>query len=68
MAWSQADVDAVKAALAKGERRVQFADRSVEYRSTDELLQILRAMEAELDAAASTPRPKLYYGHASKGF
>lgn len=38
MAWSQADLDALDAALALGARKVRYADgREVEYRSVREM-------------------------------
>jgi hypothetical protein len=37
MAYTQAHLDALEAALAKGEKRVAFGDKTVEYRSIDEL-------------------------------
>lgn len=66
MAWTQTDLDALKAAAAKGERIVSFADRSVTYRSGEEILQLIKQIESELAAAAG--RPKLWPGYSSKGF
>ena len=63
MAYTTADLDAVRTAIAKGERTVQFADRSVTYRSMDELL---RAEQRISGALAS--RPKQSLGYAEKGF
>ncbi len=37
MAYTQEQVSALESALAKGERRVSFGDKTVEYRSVDEL-------------------------------
>lgn len=37
MAHTQAHLDALEAALVKGEKRVTFGDKTVEYRSVDEL-------------------------------
>jgi hypothetical protein len=37
MAYSQAQLEALEAALAKGERRVTFADKTVEYRTVEVL-------------------------------
>lgn len=65
MAWTLADLAAVRAALAKGERSVTFADRSVVYRSVEELLRVKAEMEAELAVAAS--RPKQWAAYSSKG-
>ncbi len=67
MAWTESDRDALKAALAKGERSVSFGDRAVVYRSVSEMVEVLRLMDAELDAAATTPRPKQWLGYGSKG-
>ncbi len=53
MGFVQADLDAIRAAIAKGERMVTFADRSVTYRSMDELLQAEQRIAAALSA-----RPK----------
>lgn len=55
MAFSSVDLDAVRKAIARGERVVQFADRSVTYRSIDELLQA----EAHIAQSLNTgSRPK----------
>lgn len=64
MAYSQDDLDAIRSTIAKGERTVQFADRSVTYRSMDELL----AAEARiLQAISSRGRAKQTVGIATKG-
>lgn len=39
---------ALKAAIATGSRMVKYADKTVEYRSLEEMMQILKAMEQEL--------------------
>jgi hypothetical protein len=36
--WTQSDLAAIRAAIAKGEMSVQFADRMVMYRSMADLL------------------------------
>lgn len=67
MAYQQSDLDAIRAAIARGERTVQFADRSVTYRTVDELL----AVESRIaQALTTTPgRPRQTYGVAgAKGF
>lgn len=61
MAWTQADIDALKAALAKGEARVRFADREVAYRSVEEMRSALALMQAEVNAATGTARPRQRY-------
>lgn len=55
MAWTQTDLDNVKAALATGELSVSFEDgRKVEFRSIGDLLKVKHAIEAELTAADTT--------------
>lgn len=63
VAFTQADLDAIQAAIAKGERSVQYADRSVTFRSMDELLQA----EARIARALSTGRAKQSIGVTCKG-
>ena len=55
MAYTQAHLDALEAALAKGEKRVTFGDKTVEYRSVDELMAAIEAVKRDLfeQAAAS---------------
>lgn len=48
MAVTQADIDALNAAIAKGERIVRHGDKLVEYRSIEELLAARNALQAEL--------------------
>lgn len=64
--YTEADLIAIRRAIAKGERSVQFADRMVTYRSMDELL------KAEARIANSlvnlTGRSKQSVIVAGKGF
>ena len=55
MAYTQAHLDVLEAALAKGEHRVTFADKTVEYRSVEELKDAIREVKRGLleQAAAS---------------
>ncbi len=64
MAFTQADLDAVRAAIAKGERSVQFSDRSVTYRSMEELFKA----EEHISSALATETNKQSFGITSKGF
>jgi hypothetical protein len=50
MAWTDADLTALRAAIATGHRRVTFADRTVEYHSLAEMLRALRDIETEIAA------------------
>lgn len=55
MAYTQAHLDALQAALAMGEKRVSFADKTVEYRSVDELKAAIREVKRSIaEEAAAT--------------
>ncbi len=56
MSWTQADVDALKKAIAEGVRVVQRGDRRVEYRSLDEMRQVLAMVEGEVSPPARPVR------------
>ena len=53
MAHTQADLDAVKAAIASGEQSVEVAGRKVVYRTIDDLRKARDDITAELNAAAT---------------
>lgn len=55
MAYTQADLDALQAALASPEHRVRFSDgREVQYRSIGEIQQAIGTVTSDLAAAASS--------------
>lgn len=73
MAYTQAQLQALRDALAKGERRVTFGDKTVEYRTVEELKEAIRHIEADLRkaavAAGTAPRaPRQIRITTSKGF
>jgi hypothetical protein len=48
MAWTQADIDRLKEAIATGARKVRYADgRETEFRSLKEMWDTLARMESE---------------------
>jgi hypothetical protein len=49
MAYTQADIDALKAAMATGTRRVTYGDKTVEYRDQADMERQLQAMQAEVN-------------------
>jgi hypothetical protein len=49
LAYTLEQLQALEAALAHGERRVTFADKTVEYRSVDELRIAIREIKREMD-------------------
>lgn len=52
MAYTQEQLDALEAALAKGEKRVSFGDKSVEYRTVEELRLAIRDVKRGLNEQA----------------
>ena len=48
MAHTEDQLTALEAALAKGERRVTFGDKTVEYRTVEELQAAIDAVKREL--------------------
>ena len=72
MAYTQEQLSALETALAKGEKRVTFGDKTVEYRSVEELRQAILDVERGLyEQAADTglwPRaPRQILVTTSKG-
>jgi len=65
--FSQADIDALRSAMAKGALRVRFGDREVQYRSLDEMRELLREMEIEVGAASGVKRIRRVRLTTSKG-
>ena len=56
MAYTPEQYEALKSAIAGGELAVRYADRSVTYRSIDEMIRILRLMESDLGISSSNGR------------
>jgi hypothetical protein len=52
MAWTQADVDKLKAQIAAGVTKVDYGDRSITYASISDMLEALGRMETEVAAQA----------------
>lgn len=48
MTYTTTELDALKRALATGERRVSFGDKTIEYRSVGELQTAIRTVETEI--------------------
>ena len=73
MAYTEDQRTALEAALAKGEKRVTFGDKTVEYRSVEELKEAIRAVERGLSAQAANtglipPAPRQIRVLTGKGF
>ena len=68
MTYTPTQLAALKQALATGERRVSFGDKTVEYRSVEELQAAIRTVEAELARAAGTRAKRQIRVTTAKGF
>lgn len=73
MSYTPEQLQTLRDALAKGERRVSFGDKTVEYRSVEELKAAIREVEAALHRDAVTtglwPRsPRQIRVDTRKGF
>ncbi|RMO08991.1 hypothetical protein ALQ47_00699 [Pseudomonas cichorii] len=67
MAYTQKQLDAVEQAIARGEKIVRYADRTVEYRSVDELIQARDQIRTDLARAAGPRSRVVRIYHGGKG-
>lgn len=67
MAWTQAQLDAIEAAIASGELTVRLGDRTVTYRSMEELLQARAVIKETLAAESGTTTDRFSFAQTSKG-
>lgn len=67
MAWTQQQLDAIEAAIASGELTVRFGDRTVTYRSMDELLRARAVVKESLSVASGTAVDRFSFAQTSKG-
>lgn len=71
MAWTQTDIDRLKAAIASGIVTVSYDGpprRTVQYQNTRDMLAALAVMEAEVAATTDTGRATSTVAAFSKGF
>ena len=59
MTYTTTQLEALKRALATGERRVSFGDKTVEYRSVAELQAAIRTVEAEIARGSATSKRQI---------
>jgi hypothetical protein len=64
MAFTRAQIDALKTSIAQGALTVQFADRTTTYRSLREMRDTLVMMEADVSTSS---RPRAYTAWSDKG-
>jgi hypothetical protein len=67
MAWTAAELDALRKAYASGTLRVSFEGRSVEYGSAADLLSRIRVIESEIAGQAGTRAPRHSLASFRKG-
>lgn len=68
MTYTNAQLRTLRKALATGERRVSFGDKTVEYRSIDELHAAIRTVESEIARSRGTPAKRQIRVTTAKGF
>jgi hypothetical protein len=66
MAFTQAQLDALEAAITGGELKVKYGDKEVTYRTLDEMIRIRDMMRRDLGLASAT-NSRVYMTH-SKGY
>lgn len=67
MAYTKAHLDAVERAIARGEKIVRYSDRTVEYRTVDELIKARDLIRTELTNAAGSRSRVVRVFHGGKG-
>ena len=71
MAWTQADLDSIDAAIGTGQRRVRLNGREVEYHSVDQMLTARDAIRNDINkeaaATSGVSRPRAYRARTNKG-
>lgn len=69
LVFTQADLDALKAAYVTGALEVQMGDRRIKYRSQKELLEAMNAVQSYLEGVSSDvdDNPNVIQAGFSKG-
>lgn len=67
MSYSQAELTALKAAYARGVKRVTYEGKTVEYDDEASMRRRIQTIEAEIAAANGSPRPRGAYAGFSRG-
>ena len=67
MAWSQAELDALKKAYASGTLRVSYDGKTVEYGAEADLIRRIRTIESEMLSQAGTRKPTRSFASFRKG-
>jgi hypothetical protein len=67
MAWTQAELDALRRAYASGTLRVSYDGKTVEYGSEADLIRRIRTIEGEMAALGGNPKPRRSLASFRKG-
>jgi hypothetical protein len=67
MAWTGAELDALKRAYASGTLRVSSDGKTVEYGSEADLIRRIRTIEGEMAMLSGTPKPRRSLASFRKG-
>lgn len=67
MAYTQAQLDALQAALASGTLRVEYEDRAITYRSLDELQEAIQVVTNALNPPLTAGSQGRSFAKFSKG-
>ena len=67
MAWTQAELDALKRAYASGTLRVSYEGKTVEYGSEADLIRRIRTIEGEMAVLSGNPKPQRSLAAFRKG-
>jgi hypothetical protein len=66
MSWTTADLTAIERAIASGELSVNFGDRSVTYRSIDDLVRARNIIKEAITSLGSTATVRSTYASFTK--
>lgn len=66
MAWTQEQVDALKAKIARAEKSISYGDKRVDYAELKDMISLLKMMESSIASAAekTTPSRTVLIKHA----
>ena len=67
MAWTQAELDALKRSYASGTLRASYEGKTVEYGSEADLIRRIRTIEGEMVVLSGKPKPRRSLASFHKG-
>lgn len=67
MSWTQAELDALRRAYARGTLKVSYEGKTVQYGSAEDLFRRIRTIERAMAEAAGTAKPPRSYAAFGKG-